>query len=44
MQRCQQYAMECSGFALRLGWQNDDRQPTNPAMPGVMPQKVPNSL
>jgi hypothetical protein len=26
---------------LKRGWQHDRRRPTNPLMPGVMPQKEP---
>lgn len=37
-------SLQYEGLALRFGWQHDDRQPSNPAMPGVMPQKVPDSL
>jgi hypothetical protein len=44
MARPQTYSLNCSAPALRFGWQHDDRQPTNPATPGVMPQKVPSGL
>jgi hypothetical protein len=29
---------------LRRGWQHDGREPVNPLMPEIRPQKVPNSL
>jgi hypothetical protein len=44
MARSEYPSVQSKAPAMRFGWQHDDRQPTNPAMPGVMPQKVPGSL